>query len=90
MEFIKEWYSNCFLEAVKAKIKYKKEIDIIFIPAKKNDVNCPHVMWKDKRDNTICDFYCDKYLEHWWNFFWWKGHIRKRPYDIFERWWATR
>lgn len=39
------WFSNCFIEAMKAKLKYGKRVKIIHIPARKNEVFCPHYMW---------------------------------------------
>ena len=86
----KEYWSNCLLEAIKAKLKDWKNIDIIYISAKKNDVNCPHWMWLNKKTGEVEDFHCDSYLEHWWNFFWWKGWIRSMSRESFERWWVSR
>lgn len=86
----KEYWSNCLLEAIKAKLKDWKNIKIIHIPAKKNDVNCPHWMWLNRKTMEVQDFHCDIYLEHWWNFFWWKGWIRTLSYEAFERWWVSR
>ena len=48
-----EYYSNCLIEAIKAKIKWGKQIQLIYIPARKNDVYCPHMMWHDLADDTI-------------------------------------
>lgn len=76
-----EWYSNCLIEAIKAKIKWRKQVKIIFIP------DCPHFMWHDLVANNIKDFTAKKpYEEKWWNFFIFKGHIRVRPYAVYERW----
>ena len=84
-----EYYSNCLIEALKAKIKYGKEIKIIFIPAKRNDVYCPHFMWHDLLDGNIKDFTAKPYEEKWWNFFIFKGYIRVRPYAVYEKWLKT-
>lgn len=81
-----EWYSNCLIEAIKAKIKWKAKIKIIYISPKKNDFYCPHFMWLDLVANNIKDFTASPYQEKWWNFFLFKGHIRVRPYAVYERW----
>ena len=86
----KEYYSNCVLEAIKAKLKWGKQVRIIYIPAKKNDVYCPHMMWHDLANDTIKDFHAEHgYIEKWYNLFCFKGHIRRRPYSVFERWLKT-
>ena len=86
----KEWYSNCLIEAIKAKIKWGKEVKIIHIPARKNENYCPHFMWYDTLDGNIKDFTAGHgYTEKWWNFFIFKGHIRVRPYAVYERWLKT-
>lgn len=86
----KQWYSNCLIEAVKAKIRDPKYVKIIHIKAKDNEVYCPHYMWVDSRDNNIYDFHCKPYIEHWWNEYLFKGFIRVRPYKVYERWLKTR
>lgn len=81
------WYSDCFIEAVKAKIKWGKKVKVIYISPRKNDVYCPHFMWIDLTNNTIKDFHAEVgFQEKWWNFFIFKGHIRCRPYSVYERW----
>ena len=85
-----DYYSNCLIEAIKAKIKWKSQIKIIYIPPNKNDVFCPHFMWHDLVDDNIKDFH---------NVTWSKGgpcnetiflgYIRVRPYSVYERWKKT-
>ena len=87
---MKEYYSNCLFEAIKAKIKYGDQIKLIFIPSWENDVNCPHMMWHDLADDNMKDFNSDGYIEKWWNLFLFKGHIRIRPYKVYERWLKTK
>ena len=82
-----EYYSNCLFEALKAKIKWGKQIRIIYIPARKNEVFCPHFMWHDLLDDNIKDFHAENgYIEKWYNIFLFKGCIRCRPYSVYERW----
>jgi hypothetical protein len=85
-----EYYSNCLIEALKAKIKWGKQVKIIYIPSWKNEVFCPHFMWHDLTNDTIKDFHAEYgYVEKWYNLFWFKGHIRCRPYSVYERWLKT-
>jgi hypothetical protein len=84
------WYSNCLIEAVKAKIKWGNKIKVVFIPAKRNENYCPHFMWIDLMNGTIKDFHAEVgFQEKWWNFFVFKGHIRCRSYSVYERWLNT-
>ena len=86
-----EYWSNCLIEALKAKIKHGKEIKLIFIPPWKNDVFCPHLMWHDLVDDNIKDFHGGAgYIQHWYEDFLFKGHIRCRPYKVYERWLKTK
>lgn len=84
-----EWWSNCLIEVIKAKIKWGKQVKIVWIPSWKNEVCCPHFMWHDLADNTIKDFHSKPYLEKWWNIAWFKGYIRTRPYSVYEKWLKT-
>ena len=82
-----EYYSNCLIETIKAKIKWGKQIRIIHIPARKNEVFCPHFMWHDLLDDNIKDFHAENgYVEKWYNIFLFKGYIRCRPYSVYEKW----
>ncbi len=84
------YWSNCFIEALKAKIKWGKEIRIIYIPARKNDIFCPHFMWYDLLDGNIKDFTADPgFVDKWYTNLLFKGHIRVRPYAVYERWCKT-
>lgn len=42
----KDYYSNCLIEAIKAKIKNPK-IKITICMPWENEVFCPHILWSD-------------------------------------------
>ena len=52
----KSFYSNCFFEAVKAKLLHFRYVKISFIPRRLNVDSFPHFYWIDKRSNKICEF----------------------------------
>lgn len=82
-----EFYSNCLLEAIKAKIKYKNEIKLIFIPpqhSEKADI-FPHWLWLDTKDGNIYDFHRSEKIK-WYQMLWWRGYIRIQPKQVFDRW----
>jgi len=85
---MKEYYSNCLIEVIKAKIRWGKQIRIIYIPSWKNEVFCPHFMWHDLADGNLYDFHYDGWLK-WYQRFCFKGHIGCRPYSVYERWLKT-
>ena len=66
------FYSNCFIEMVKAKLKNPK-VKIMYLPAFLNEVPCPHWMWLDEEGEH--DFHYRGKLP-WYKWFWHKGHIR--------------
>ena len=68
----KEFYSNCFFEALKAKIRNPK-VKIMYLPIFLNEVPCPHWMWLDEDGEH--DFHYKRGLP-WWKSIWHKGHIR--------------
>lgn len=83
----KLYWSNCFIEVIRAKVKYGKKVKIIHLYARENEIYCPHWMWHDLRDNMIYDFHSlPPYHDHWWNFILFKGCVRARPYSVWERW----
>ena len=46
MEIIKgPFWSNCFLEAVKAKIRHPLSVKITAVP--RSEAGCPHFLWSD-------------------------------------------
>lgn len=76
------FYSNCLLEALKAKLKCFGYIKIL--PVKSKD-NLLHFMWFDKRDNNIYSFEQIYTPKHWINLLWFKGHIVIRSRIAYER-----
>ena len=67
-----EFYSNCFIEMVKAKLR-NPAVKVMYLPAFLNECYCPHWMWLD--DDGEHDFYSKGRLP-WWKWFWHKGRIR--------------
>lgn len=43
----KDFYSNCLIEAIKAKVKDWKHIKLTYVSPFDNEVFCPHIMWSD-------------------------------------------
>lgn len=82
-----EFYSNCLIEAIKAKIKYKNDIKVILL---KLDNGLCHFVWYDRRFNTIHDFQQIETVKHWYNLLWFKGRLRDRTYDAFMKWCKER
>ena len=81
----KERYSNCLFEAIRAKIKYGKNVKIIHIKPDGKEYTSHHWLWHNKIDNTICDWYQEYGLVHWYDWIFHKGHIRVRNYSAYER-----
>ena len=67
-----EFYSNCFLEMMKAKLR-NPSIKVMYLPAFLNECSCPHWMWLDKDGEH--DFHFKGCLP-WWKWIWHNGHIR--------------
>lgn len=83
----KGYWSNCLIEAIKAKIKWGNKIKIIYISPRKNDIFCPHFMWYDVLAGNVKDFTADPgFANKWYSNILFKGHIRVRPYAVYERW----
>lgn len=78
-----EYYSNCLLEAIKAKMKGGKQIKIMLIKSKDGLF---HWIWYDLSDGNIYDFQQLYMVKHWYNLFWFKGKIRVRSFEAYERW----
>lgn len=76
----KEFYSNCLIEAVKAKLRNPK-IKMMYCPAYFNEVPCPHWMWTD--GSKEYDFSTG--LLHWWQWIWHKGRIREYHSGTYSR-----
>ena len=83
-----DFYSNCLIEAVKAKLKDPEHVKIYICWPRYNEAPCPHVMWSDGVADY--DFGTSDYIP---NFFAWtihKGHIRKRRLGSAKRYIAFR
>lgn len=88
MEIIsRDYYSNCLIEALKAKIKDPKNIEITVCLPWFNEVFCPHFMWSDGE----ADY--DFGTEHWMPmisaYTIHKGHIRKRKKGFNKKYLST-
>lgn len=71
------YYSNCLIEALKAKIK-NKSIKIYYCKPSLKKHQMAHFMWTD----GIQDYdFSDKESDHlsWYNCLWFKGAIRSFP-----------
>lgn len=80
------FYSNCFIEMVRAKIKNQK-ITITYLPPTINECFCPHWLWSDGVNDF--DFGVERYLK-WYERVWFKGCIRKRNLGFNSKWKAHR
>lgn len=73
------YYSNCFIEAVKAKIK-NPLVKIAFVP--RSEKGTPHFLWSDGKHDY--DFGVEAELK-WYQIIWFKGRIRQRALGFNER-----
>lgn len=73
------YYSNCLIEALKAKFKLGEDIKIIHVET--ND-GLHHWMWHDRLDGNIYDFQQLDEVKYWHNLIWFRGRIRIRPYSV--------
>ena len=74
---MKEFYSNCLFEAIKAKIKEWKNIKIFFIPTRFNDESLFHFMWLNTSSNELYDFKADKPITMIFKSLLFRGLVRK-------------
>lgn len=72
-----DFYSNCLIQALKAKIKHPFKVKITFIRPRLTECPypCPHFMWSDGEYDY--DFGVERYLKPT-EVVWFKGYIRKR------------
>lgn len=74
----KDFYSNCFIQSIKQKIRHPIKTKLTYICPKYGESYffVPHFLWS----NGIADydFGIEKHLK-WYEVFWFKGNIRKRP-----------
>lgn len=73
IEITHYFYSNCFFEAIKAKLKNPNKVKLTIVP--KGEAGVPHFLWSDGEYDY--DFGVEKYLE-WWQIPLFKGCIRRR------------
>lgn len=88
----KEYYSNCIIEALKAKIKNRK-VKLYFCPPyrkKTGKIASMHVVWED--ENFSYDFSDLDWSDngHWWQCFWYKGLVRRWPKEFAKDYFAFR
>ena len=76
-----DFYSNCLVEALKAKLKNPK-IKITYVSPFVNEVFCPHFLWSDGVNDY--DFGVERHLK-WYEILWFKGHIRQRNLGFNEK-----
>lgn len=82
----KDFFSNCLIEAVKAKLKDWKNVKIIFIPKKYNSSNTCHFLWKNNTTTDVFEFVSDKEKHNTiFSAFFEKGHIIKTPWERHNR-----
>lgn len=74
------FYSNCLLEALKAKIRHPLKVKLTFV--KQSEAGTLHVMWSDGEFDY--DFGTPDYLEGI-QILWFSGHIRKRRLGFNQR-----
>ena len=85
-QLTKIFYSNCLIEAIKAKIKDPKHVKLLFIPKKYNEHNSIsfHCFWM--KDDIVYDFRAESFnKKHLWQLFLFKGHIRANEKKYYER-----
>lgn len=80
----KIFYSNCLIEALKAKIKDPKNVKILFVPKKLNGRNRIgfHCFWKI--DDLIYDFKCESKVKHFWQMLLFKGYVRANSFENYR------
>ena len=74
------FYSNCLIEALKAKLKNPRKIKITFVP--KSEKGSCHFMWSDGEADY--DFGVERDIK-WHEVLWFKGCIRKYCLGFNER-----
>ena len=78
------YYSNCLIEAVKAKLKNWKHVKIICVSPFDNESFCPHFLWSDgEYDYDFCNIRDDRPMIVYWTLH--KGNIRRRELGYGER-----
>lgn len=83
-----DFYSNCLIEAVKAKIKDPKHIKLFVCWPMYNQAFCPHVMWSDGKADYDFGTYEFIPLFRAWTIH--RGHIRKRALGFAQKYIDTQ
>ena len=79
IEMRPDFYSNCLIEAIKAKIKNPTNIKIMFVKPH-------HFMWYEKSSDKVYDFYQRDTFQHWYQMVWHRGYIYCWKYEAYRRW----
>lgn len=82
-----EFYSNCLIEALKAKIKNPKKIKITYVPPRKSTCFQSHFMWSDGKKDY--DFGAERRIGVFEQFCF-CGEIRERNLGFNEHWKRNR
>lgn len=80
------FYSNCLIEAIKAKLKDWKNVRILYIPNHFNISRGGHFVWKDKTNDPNGKYYiefCAMNNKH--NHFFFKGNVSATPREEIHR-----
>lgn len=83
-----DFYSNCLIEAVRAKIRDPKNVKIFICWPIYNEAPCPHVMWSDGIADY--DFGTPDYLPLIFAWTIHRGYIRKRKLGYAQHYIDTR
>lgn len=74
------FYSNCFIEAMKAKLKHPFKTKLTIV--RRSEAGCPHFLWSDGQYDY--DFGVERQLECRERL-WFEGHIRQRALGFNEK-----
>ena len=74
------FYSNCFFEAIKAKIRHPFSVKITVV--KKSEAGCPHFLWTDGKHDF--DFGVERHITGL-HILWFEGYIRQRRLGFNKR-----
>lgn len=72
----KDFYSNCLIEAIRAKLQDPKNVKIFICWPIYNEAPCPHVMWSNGEADY--DFGTSDFIPIIFAWTIHRGHIRKR------------
>lgn len=75
----KSFYSNCLLEAIKAKLKNWKAMKLYVIKPNKHTNSSFHIMWVNQKTDLGYDFSDCRVHTNWWKSILFKGNLRQFP-----------